>query len=90
VVRVLLTGSATRTEVRFVADQSVDSAAAELAYDEAVDPLGLLVQPTRVAATLLRHAGVQVAQEVGARRAVVQWVLPSLKEVRRRQREAAG
>lgn len=85
VVRVVLSGSGTRAEVRFIADRAVD----EPADSEAAGDPRALVLPSRLAATQMRHAGVQVAQDIGARRAVVQWVLPSLREMRQRARDAA-
>jgi hypothetical protein len=91
VVRVVLSGTSDRAEVRFIADRAVDESGAMGQMPDpdasAPDPRALVL-PARLAATQLAHADVQIAQDFGARRAVVQWVMPSLREMRRRQREA--
>ncbi len=49
-----------------------------------------LVQPTSLAAALLRSARLETEQQIRPESARVMWVLPSLREMRRRQRAAQG
>lgn len=81
VVRIRYSGTAEQLVVQFEAQR--DAA-------DAPDGAGgaVLIPPTALAAALLSGAQLATEQEIGPASARVTWVLPSLKAMRRRQREA--
>jgi len=84
VVRIRYAGTSERSEIVFTALRDVSS--------EARDPqaaLGL-VRPTALATALLSAALLETEQRIGADEAVISWGMPSLREMRRRAREASA
>ena len=77
VVRVRYSGTAEQLVVRFEAQRDPDDV-------HAGHGGAALVQPTALGAALLRVAGLETEQEIGGEVARVRWVLPSLREMRRR------
>jgi len=83
VVRIRYAGTADQLVVRFEAQRDPD--------DRHAGGGGAgLVQPTALAAALLRGAQLETEQQLGPESARVTWLLPSLKETRRRQRGVAA
>ena len=81
VVRIRYSGTAEQLVVQFEAQRD--------ATDTPDGPGGaVLIPPTALAAALLSGAQLATEQEIGPAAARVTWVLPSLKVMRHRQREA--
>ena len=85
VVRVHFDGTAEQLVVRFEAQRDPSDA-------HAGGGSAALVQPTALAAALLRSARLETEQQIRPESARVMWVLPSLRAMRRQHREqtAAG
>jgi hypothetical protein len=82
VVRIRYAGTADQLVVQFDAQRSATDAPPE-------GPGGTqLISPTALGAALLSGALLETEQEIGPDGARVVWIMPSLKEMRRRHREA--
>lgn len=81
VVRIRYSGTAEQLVVQFEAQRDAADAPDGAGGAE-------LIPPTALAAALLSGARLATEQEIGPASARVTWVLPSLKAMRRRQREA--
>lgn len=84
VVRIRCAGTSDRSEIVFTALRDPGS---EVGDTQAA--LGL-VRPTALATALLSPAWLETEQRIGAEVAVISWAMPSLREMRRRAREASG
>lgn len=82
VVRVRYSGTAEQLQVRFEAQR-------DPADDVPLAGGASLVPPTALAAALLRGAHLETEQQIGPESARLTWMMPSLKEMRRRQRGVA-
>ncbi len=80
VVRVTCTGTATQAELSFRAERDAGA--------EPTTASMVVIPPMALAAALLGSAALEIEQVLGPDAATVTWWLPSLKEMRRRSREA--
>ena len=81
VLRIDYAGTAERAEVRFVAQRDPDD-------DASGSDSPQLVRPTALAAALLHEARIEIEQRIGLQSATIRWAMPSLRAMRRLQREA--
>ncbi len=80
-VRLTFSGTPDQVEIVLMAQRDPGDERATIASD-------LLVKPTALAAALLAGSSLEIDQRIGLTTASVTWTLPSLREMRRRAREA--
>ena len=81
VVRIECAGTAERAEIQFTSQRSPDDPPMIAGAQQ-------LVRPTALAAALLHDARIEIEQRIGLQSVTIRWALPSLRAMRRLQREA--
>ncbi|HYW51662.1 MAG TPA: hypothetical protein VE861_13700 [Gemmatimonadaceae bacterium] len=79
VVRIDYAGTAELAEIRFTAERDPS--------DAHTSATPSLVRPTALTAALLHAARIEIEQRIGPQSATITWALPSLRAMRRLQRE---